>query len=220
MTNRSSRPKLVILAGIAALLMAGCNSERQDLLKSSSSSASSAADDGPTPEQSETQRVAEAALGKPAEVLAHGDFARNGLEQILVVNRQSNAAGGAAGPANSAVTITRAAIVEKNGERWTEVLRCDEHLKNPHGYLGNSPLTQVSGWRLEYDLGTKLGLEMKFTPLDLGGDRQPPGEGESSGKSVTVRWNTKVKRYQSVDQSQERYLSEIPTLETPQTILK
>jgi len=61
---------------------------------------------------------------------------------------------------------------------------------------------------------------MKFTSADPETDRQPPGDGESPGKSVTVRWNTKVKRYQSLDQSQERYLSEIPTLETPQTTLK
>jgi hypothetical protein len=214
MMNRSPRSKLALLAGIAALLLAGCNSAQQD------SSKNSPADADPTPEQTETQRVAEAAMGKAAEVLAHGDLARNGLEQILIVNRLANTSGGAAGPANSAVRITRAAIVEKNGEQWTEILRCDEHLKNPHGYLGNSPLSRVSGWRLEYDPGAKQGLEMKFTPAGPETDRLPAGDGESPGKSVTVRWNTKVKRYQSLDQSQERYLSEIPTLETPQTTLK
>jgi hypothetical protein len=214
MTNRSPRSKLALLAGIAALLLAGCNSAQQD------SSKNLPANSGPAAEETETQRVAEAALGKAAEVLAHGDLARNGLEQILIANRQANTPGGAAGSTNSAVRITRAAIVEKNGEQWTEVFRCDEHLKNPHGYLGNSPLARVSGWRLEYEPGAKQGLEMKFTPADPETDRQPSGDGESPGKSVTVRWNTKVKRYQSLDQSQERYLSEIPTLEMPQTTLK
>src|ERR1700704_620075 len=48
----------------------------------------------------ETQQVAEAVLGKQAEIIAHGDLARNGLEQLLVVNRFGKAAHGAVGPEN------------------------------------------------------------------------------------------------------------------------
>jgi hypothetical protein len=215
MTNRNPRSKLAVIVGMAALLLAGCNSAQQDSAKESPSNADQ------TTEVTEAQRVAEAALGKAAVVLAHGDLARNGLEQILIANRQTATPGGTAGTLNpAAVMITRAVIVEKKDERWTEILRCDEHLKNPLGYLGNSPRARVSGWRLEFDPDAKQGLEMKFTPADPETDRQPAGDGELTAKSVLVRWNTKVKRYQSLDQSEGLYLSEIPTLETPQTTLK
>ncbi len=45
--------------------------------------------------------MADTALGKQAEVLAHGDLARNGLEQILVVNRNSSLPDDSAGGAQS-----------------------------------------------------------------------------------------------------------------------
>ncbi len=87
----------------------------------------------------EARGVAEASLGKQAEILAHGDLARNGLEQVLVVNRFSTGAAASAGGANpSPIFVTRAAVLEKNGGKWSEVLLCDEHLKNPNGYLGGS----------------------------------------------------------------------------------
>ena len=210
--NHNPRSTVALLAGLAALLLAGCNSAQQDAVKNSPSN------DEPTANITEAQRVANAALGNSAAILAHGDLARNGLEQILIANRQPSAPGEAAEP--KALMITRAVIVEKNGERWTEILRCDEHLKNPIGYLGDSPRFRVNGWRLEYDPDAKQGLELKFTAADPETGRQPVGEGEMPGKYVLVRWNTKVKRYQSLDRSQERYLSEIPTMETPQTTLR
>ena len=85
--------------------------------------------------------VAEAALGKQAEILARGDLARNGLEQVLVVNRLLEASSSRAeAAANSApIFVTRAAVLEKMDGKWSEVLLCDEHLKNPNGYLGGSP---------------------------------------------------------------------------------
>jgi len=215
MTNRDSRSMLTVLAGVAALLLAGCSSAPQETVKNSPQ------DEGPTAELAEAQQVAEAALGKAAKVLAHGDLARNGLEQVLIANRQATVPVGTAGAANpAAVMITRAVVVEKKDDRWTEILRCDEHLKNPHGYLGNSPKARVSEWRLEFDPDTKQGLELRFTPADLEADQHPVGDGEILVNSVLVRWNTKVKRYQSLDQSQGRYLTEIPTLETPQTTLR
>ena len=168
--------------------------------------------------------MAKAALGEQAEVLAHGDLARNGLEQIFAVNRlgqQANAPRGGSGAVSpTPMLITRAAIIELNFGKWTEVLRCDERLKNPKGYLGGSPGARVSGWRLNFDPDTKQGLEMKFTPADADTDRQEPVGGDPPGKALVVRWNTKVKRYQSLDQSHERYLNEIPALETPLSILK
>lgn len=162
--------------------------------------------------------MAEAALGKRAEVLAHGDLARNGSEQILAVNRLVNARRDAAGPAG--ILILRAAILEKSGGKWTEVLRCDERLKNPNGYLAGSPAARVSGWRLEYNTDTARGLEMKFTPSDSDTDAQGLDSRESPKQALVVRWNTKAKRYQSLDASHEKYLSEVPALETPLSILK
>ena len=120
------------------------------------------------------------------------------------------------------IFVTRAAILEKNGGKWSEVLLCDEHLKNPNGYLGGSPAARVAGWRLEYSQDAKEGLEMKFTPADRF-DAVNVNTDESSGQNkptFDVRWNKNAKRYQSFDQSHERYLSEVPSLETPQSILK
>jgi hypothetical protein len=169
----------------------------------------------------DTQRVAEAALGKQAEVLAHGNLARNGLEQLLVVNRFAGAPRSSDGSENpAAIFLTRATILEKSNGPWIEMLRCDEHLKNPNGYLGGSPAARVNGWRLEFKLDTAQGLEMKFTPVNIETGEQESGAGEPAGQTVVVRWNTKVKRYQSLDASHERYLSEAPTLETPHSILR
>src|SRR4029077_10459167 len=111
----------------------------------------------------EARGVAEAALGKQAEVLAHGNLAQNGREQLLVINRYS--AGAAAGGKESnpsMIFLTRAAILEQNDGKWSEVLLCDEHLKNPRRYLGRSWPTLVTGWRLEYTQDPKEGLEIKF----------------------------------------------------------
>jgi hypothetical protein len=63
---------------------------------------------------------------------------------------------------------------------------------------------------------------MKFTPAQ-GLDAANVNADQSSEPKVPtfdVRWNKNAKRYQSFDQSHERYLSEVPTLETPQSILK
>jgi hypothetical protein len=152
--------------------------------------------------------VAEAALGMQAEVMAHGDLAGNGLEQMLVVNRPQHASGGGMAAGDPVrIFVTRATIIQKDSGRWTEVLRCDEHLKNPNGYLGGSPIEPVTGWQLEIAPNARQGFEMKFTPAD-------------EGRTITVRWNTKTKRYQSLDPSHERYLIEAPTLATPQSILR
>jgi hypothetical protein len=163
----------------------------------------------------EAQSVAEAALGKQAEILDHGDLAQNGTEQVLAVNRVANARQEAG---SKGMVIRRAAILEKNGGKWSEVLRCDEHLKNTHGYLTGAPTAQVSGWRLEYNLDSGQGLELKFTPANAIADA--PGTEDSSAKTLFVRWNKSAKRYQSLDQSHEKFLNEVPNLETPMSILK
>lgn len=165
--------------------------------------------------------AAEAALGKQAEVLAHGNLARNGLEQLLVVNRFAAASKADAGSKDAeSAYITRATILEKRGSQWTEILRCDERLKNPIGYLGGTPSGRVNGWRLEIKPDTAQGLEMKFTPASFEAGGQDSGTGEPGGQPVVVRWNKDAKRYQSLNASHERYLSEAPSLETPHSTLR
>jgi hypothetical protein len=205
-------PALVL--GTATLLLVGCTSMQQEAAPEEANRP-----DAPAVAP-EVQGVAEAVLGKQAEVVAHGDLARNGLEQLLVVNRFGNAARGVVGSGNSlAIFVTRAAVVEKNDGKWAEVLRCDEHLKNPMGYLGGSMSARVTGWRLEIDRDTQRGLELRFTPAEAGQERSS-NAAEAGNRTIAVRWNTKAKRYQSLDRSHEGYLGEAPMLETPQSIIK
>ncbi len=205
---------LALLVGATTSLLAGCKSVDPTIpLEEAARPAAPAV-------APEAQQVAEAALGKQAEVVAHGDLARNGLEQLLVVNRFEKAARGGDGSENSSgIFITRAVIVEKSNDKWAEVLRCDEHLKNPSGYLGGSPAAPITGWRLELKPDTQQGLELRFTPAEAGQERSS-NTGEAGNRTITVRWNTKAKRYQSLDRSHEGYLGEVPTLETPQSILR
>jgi hypothetical protein len=146
--------------------------------------------------------AAQADLGEEAEVLAYDQLARNGNthEQILVVNRLPKTPQGAV----PGLLITRAVVLEKDAGQWKEVFRADEHLKNPQGYLGGTPISPVSGWRLQYEQHEDLGLVMYFTPIE-----KPAG-----GYQVTigVRWNPKVKRYQSLDRNYEHFLGEVPSL--------
>ena len=214
MTIGKSRAVSALLAGVVAFFLVGCQSAQQ-------TTPAEAAPPPAAPEAvPETQRVAEAVLGKDAEVVARGDLARNGSEQLLVVNRFEKGASGQVVPGNSpAIFVTRAVIVEKDDGKWAEVLRCDEHLKNQRGYLGGSPAAPVTGWRLEFTPDTDRGLELRFTPAGAGGQR-PSDQPEAGGRPIEVRWNTKAKRYQSLDQSHKGYLGEVPTLETPQSILR
>ena len=206
-----------MLSWIMALSLAGCHTAQQR--PPAEGMAATEAADG----TDETRDVAEASLGKQAEILARGNLALNGREQVLVVNRSSAGAPASMRDANpSPIFVTRAAVLEKNGGKWSEVLLCDEHLKNPNGYLGGSPAARITGWRLEYSRDAKEGLQMKFTPAERF-DAVNVDADQRSGQSNTtfdVRWNKNAKRYQSFDRSHERYLSEVPSLETPQSILK
>jgi hypothetical protein len=214
MTIRKSRAVPALVAGVVAFFLVGCQSAQQ------TTPAEAAAPPAAPAAVPESQRVAEAVLGKQAEVVARGDLAGNGSEQLLVVNRFEKGSRGDVVPGNSsAMFVTRAVIVEKDDGKWAEVLRCDEHLKNPSGYLAGSPAAPVTGWRLEFTPVTEQGLELRFTPAGAGKQRAT-GEPEVGGRSITVRWNTKAKRYQTLDQSHRGYLGEAPTLETPQSILR
>jgi hypothetical protein len=68
----------------------------------------------------------------------------------------------------------------------------------------------------------KVGMKMKFTPAENvnGTNGNTEQDSEQIYPTFEVRWNNNAKRYQAFDQSHERYLSEIPSLETPQSILR
>ncbi len=156
------------------------------------------------------QKPAELALGSETEVLAFGDLSKSGPQQILAINRLK-----AAPPGVSAegILLTRAVIVQNEGAAWKQIFLCDEHLKNTKGFLGGTPLAPVNGWRLQYEQHDK-GLEMYFTPLT-----SPKGEG-GHVLPVGIRWNPKVKRYQSLDRTFENFLGELPSLETPESQIR
>jgi hypothetical protein len=214
MTIGKLRAVPALLAGVVAFFLVGCQSAQQ------TTPAEAAAPPAAPAAVPETQRVAEAVLGMQAEVVARGDLAGNGSEQLLVVNRFEKGARGDVVPGNStAMFVTRAVIVEKDGGKWAEVLRCDEHLKNPRGYLGGSPAARITGWRLEFTPDTDRGVELRFTPSGAG-EQRLSDEPDRGGRTIAVRWNAKAKRYQSLDQSHKAYLGEVPTLETPQSILR
>ena len=143
----------------------------------------------------EIQAMAEAALGAGAEVLAFGDLAHNGRLQALAASRIGKGQEqGTAGP-GAAVSVTRAVVLEQEGGRWMEVLRCDEYLKNPRGFLEGTPRTPVTGWELRIDRRDKQQdpedavRDFYFTPMQSG---KPTNQ-----ETVAVRWNRAVGRYQS-----------------------
>jgi hypothetical protein len=156
------------------------------------------------------QKAAELALGSETEVLAYGDLSKSGPQQILAINRLK-----AAPPGVSAegILVTRVVILQNEGTSWKQIFLCDEHLKNTKGFLGGTPLAPVNGWRLQYEQHEK-GLEMYFTPLT-----SPKGEG-GHVLPVGIRWNPKVKRYQSLDRTFENFLGELPSLETPESQIR
>lgn len=216
--------KLRTIAGVLcwslAFSLMGCQTARQP----SAAEANKAAEDSDADAvRDEAHDVAEASLGKQAEVLAHGDLAQNGREQVLVVNRMAPVSAGATSAKSpSAILVRRAAVLEKDAGKWSQVLLCDEYLKNPNGYLGRSASGRVSGWRLEYRQDAQHGLQLKFTPAENAGagSRSVDEDSEETRATFDVRWNKSAKRYQSFDQSHERYLSEVPSLGIPQSILK
>jgi hypothetical protein len=158
----------------------------------------------------DVQKTAESSLGSETEVLAFGDLSRSGPQQIFAINRLK-----AAPPGISAegTLVTRAVILENEGTSWKQIFLCDEHLKNTKGFLGGTPLAPVNGWRLQFEQHEK-GLEMYFTPI-----MSPKGEG-GHVLPVGIRWNPKVKRYQSLDRTFENFLGELPALETPESQIR
>lgn len=155
----------------------------------------------------EIQIAADNALGTDTDVLLFGDLAKSGRQQILAVNRVK------ATPqtAMAGTLVMRLAVLENEGGTWKEIFRCEDHLKNAKGFMGGTPLSPVTGWRLQYEQDAQKGLEMYFTPM-----AKPAG---GYIQTIGVRWNPALKRYQSLDRNFDQFLGEVPALDTPQSQL-
>lgn len=154
------------------------------------------------------QDAAKTLLGSDATVLLVGDLAKNGKKQFLAANVVPKT------PKNNVpgTVVTRAVVAEEDDGKWTELLRCDEHLKNQKGFLGATPLDSITGWKLQYEQNAEKGLQLYFIPLKVNGD--------SHVLPVGVRWNPATKRYQSLDPSYEHFLKESSTLENVRSTLR
>jgi hypothetical protein len=156
----------------------------------------------------EIQSAAASLLGSESQVLAFGDLAKNGKQEFLAANVVPKT------PTNNlpGTIVTRAVVAENSDGNWTEVLRCDEYLKNQKGYLGLTPLTQITGWRLQYEQSNEKGLQLYFTPLK--------GITDSHTLPIGVRWNPQAKRYQSLDRTYEHFLGESPSVRDARSVLR
>jgi len=156
----------------------------------------------------DVRSAADSMLGSEAQVLAFGDLAKTGKQQVLAANvvpktPKDNITG---------TIVTRAVVAENDGGQWQEVFRCDEHLKNAKGYLGMTPIEPVSGWRLQFEQDPTKGLTLYLTPVK--------GTEDTHVLPIGVRWNPKTKRYQSLDRTYEQFLSESPSLSTARSRLR
>lgn len=154
------------------------------------------------------QDAAKAFLGSDAEVLLYGDLAKTGKQQILAANVVPNTPKSTV----AGTVVTRAIVAENEDGKWTELMRADEYLKNPKGFLGLTPLQAVTGWKLQYENSPEKGMSLYFTPVRAG----------TGGKTlpIAVKWNPAAKRYQSMDLSYEHFLVEAPALESPRSMLR
>lgn len=185
-----------------AIVLGGCGTE------ASKPSAEAEAKPAEPAVPDEIQSAAESLLGKETQVLLFGDLAKNGKQEFLAANVVPKT------PTNNlpGTIVTRAVVVENSDGKWSEVLRCDEHLKNQKGYLGLTPLTSVTGWRLQYEQSDDKGLSLYFTPLK--------GVTDSHVLPIGVRWNSQTKRYQSLDRTYEHFLLESASIETARSRLR
>ena len=196
------RPQFILSVLSTAIFVGGCGA---DAPKPSAQAESKLAEPA-IPE--EVQSIADSVLGNETQVLAFGDLAKNGKRQFLAANVVPKT------PTNNlpGTIVTRAVVVENTDGKWAEVLRCDEHLKNQKGFLGLTPLTAVTGWRLQYEQSEVKGLELYFTPLK--------GITDSHVLPIGVRWNPATSRYQSLDRTYEHFLLESPSLEAARTTIR
>lgn len=182
----------------AVVLSGGCRSNQPSSEGAAAQNPATAAPAAPE----EYTAGAKNFFGPDAEVLAFGDLALDGGEQILVANPMP----GAPRDASTGITVARAAILDKQGDRWKEIFRCDEYLTNEKGFLIGAPTSPADGWRMQYAQDATSGLELRFAEATAGANQSA---------TYVVRWNPKVKRYECVDKKSGRFLGEMPSLEEP-----
>ncbi len=200
----SSNPVLAALMALS-LSMAACGGAEPAKEAQAPAAAAPAVPAVP----SEIQAAAEAALGSEVTVLRHGDLTKTGATHVLAANLLKATPKGVA----PGTLFTRAVILAKERDKWVQVFRCDEHLKNSKGFLGGTPLAAVAGWRLQHEMSAEQGLTLYFTPL-----YQSAATGAI--RPIGVRWSPKVKRYQSLDRNYENFLGEVAALEKPESVLR
>lgn len=197
---------LLLLASILSMVCAlsGCG-EDQPATKSTQSAETTPAKPA-VPE--DIQGAAEALLGTETQVIVFGDLAKTGKQQFVAANVVPKT------PKNNltGTIVARTIIAENQDGKWSELLRCDEYLKNAKGYLGLTPMKPVTGWRLQYEQDPVKGLQLYFTPVNT--------SGAEHALPIGVQWNPAVKRYQSLDRTYEHFLSEASSLENARSMLR
>jgi hypothetical protein len=188
------------LGVLAACLLAGCGDTPADQPAAEAKPALTVPDD--------VQSAADSLLGKETTVLLVGDLAKNGKQQFLAANVVPKT------PKNNlpGTVVTRTVLAENENGKWTEILRCDEHLKNQKGFLPGTPIGGVTGWRLAFEQDPEKGLALYFTPLK--------GAVDTHTLPIGIRWNPQTTRYQSLDRSYEHFLNESPSLNTARSTLR
>jgi hypothetical protein len=198
--------QLAALYAVGLVFLSGCGSNAPET-KSEPAPAPKPAEPA-VPE--DIQSAAQSLLGAETTVLRFGDLAKTGRQQFLAANvvpkSTKNQLPG--------TIIARAVIGENEDGQWKEIFRCDEHLKNGKGFLAGTPLADVTGWRIAYEQNPEKGLQLYFTPLKGGTD-------DPHSLPIGVRWNPKMKRYQSLDRSYENFLTESANMGgTPKSTLR
>jgi hypothetical protein len=195
---------IALTAAVFGALSIGCGTEAPK--PTSEPTAQAKAAEPAIPE--DIQDAAKHFLGSDAQVLLVGDLAKNGKRQFLAANVVPKT------PKNNmpGTVVTRAIVAQDDDGKWTELLRVDEHLKNPKGYLGLTPLDSINGWRLQYEENPEKGLQLYFTALKVNGDTHVLPSG--------VRWNPATNRYQSLDASYEHFLKESSSLQNVRSTLR
>lgn len=186
--------------GVLACFLAGCGDTPPENPAAETKPALTVPDD--------VQSAADSLLGKETTVLLVGDLAKNGKQQFLAANvvpksTKNNLPG---------TIVTRTVVAENDNGQWTEILRCDEHLKNQKGFLPGTPIGGVTGWRLAYEQDPEKGLALYFTPLK--------GAVDTHSLPIGIRWNPQTNRYQSLDRSYEHFLTEAASLNTARSTLR
>jgi hypothetical protein len=186
-----------------ALLGAGCGDEPTP--KSSAEEPAKPA--APTVPEN-IQDAAQSLLGKETQVLIFGDLAKTGKQQFLAANVVPKT------PKNDipGTIVTRAVLAEETDGKWSELLRCDEYLKNAKGYLALTPLAAVAGWKVQWDQDPVKGIQLYFTPIK--------GPADKHVLPIGIAWNPSTKRYQSLDLTYEHFLMEKPSLDTARSVLR